>query len=57
MSLPRQLSKYKQAHSKKIQIPLNTQFMFFLNNNKKKSFKSVDIPATSQGTEVDHVLS
>ena len=51
MSLPRQLSKYKQGHSKTIQIPLNTQFMFFLNNNKNKSFKSADIPATSQGIE------
>ena len=31
--------------------------MFFLNNNKNKSFKSADIPATSQGIEADHVLS
>ena len=52
MSLPRQLSKYtslitlKQAHSKAIQISLNTQFMFFLNNNKNNSFKSANIPAT-----------
>ena len=41
-----------------MQIPLNTQFMFFLNNNNKnKSFKSADIPTTSQGTEADYVLS
>ena len=39
MSLPRQLSKYKQVHSKTIQISLNTQFMFFLNNKKTNLLK------------------
>ena len=45
-----------QAHSKAIQIPLNTQFMFFLNNKKKNSFKNADIPATCEDTEADHGL-
>ena len=59
MSLPRKLSKYKQAHSKTIQNSIEYPiYVFPKQQQKKKSFKSANhILATSQGIEADHVLS